>query len=315
MGPCQCYLFGPMPDTKHILVVQDMFTRFPAAKIVNSTSVDPVIKALDDIYTNLGTPITNRANNGSSFNSQQFKEHSDAKGILHNKVYLYHPQANPVETFMKPLGKAMKIAHHKNQNKETTLDQLLASYQATPHITTSLAPVNLIFQHGYKHDFPLAKPPIANNISEAHAKHLEQQQKRKHKLNASRHSKTSDIEPGQLVLAKNFKHTKFHPYYGPQPYKVLSKLSNSGVVLQGTNDNQIIQQHVNNTKPIHQQHAQLTPITVPTPTTYIWDNPASSVNHQAVNTNNDSPAVIVQLTMLHNQPVQVQTLSTTLLEI
>ena len=130
-----------------------------------------------------------------------------------------------------------------------------------------------------------------NNINEAHAKHLELQQKRKHKLNASGHSKTSDIEPGQLVFAKNFKHTKFHPYYGSQQYKVLSKLSNNGVVLQGTNDNHIIQQHKHDTKPIHQQHAQLTPITVPTPTTYIWDNPAPSVNHQAVHINNDSPAV------------------------
>ena len=46
-------LFGPIPNTKHVLVVQDMFTRSPAAKIVNSTSADLVVKALDDIYTNL----------------------------------------------------------------------------------------------------------------------------------------------------------------------------------------------------------------------------------------------------------------------
>ena len=170
---------------------------------------------------------------------------------------------------MKPLGKAMKMAHHKNQNKETTLNQLLASYWPTPHIATSQAPGNLIFQHGYQHYFPLAKPPITNSINEAYAKHLEQQQKRKHKLNASRHSKTSDVKLGQLVFAKNFKHTKFHPYYGPQQYKLLSKLSNSGAVLQGTNDIQIIQRHIDDTKPIQQQHAQLTLITVPTPTTYI----------------------------------------------
>ena len=246
-----------------------MFTCFPAAKVINSTSADLVIKTLDDIYTNFRTPTTHITDNGSPFNSKQFKEYSDAKGILHNKVYLYHPQANPVETFIKPLGKAMKIAHHKNQNKETTLNQLLASYWPTPHIATSQAPGNLIFQHGYQHYFPLAKPPITNSINEAYAKHLEQQQKRKHKLNASRHSKTSDVKLGQLVFAKNFKHTKFHPYYGPQQYKLLSKLSNSGAVLQGTNDIQIIQRHIDDTKPIQQQHAQLTLITVPTPTTYI----------------------------------------------
>ena len=102
-GNVSINLFGLMPDTKHVLVVQDMFTHFPAGKIVNSTSADLVIKALDDIYTNFGTSTTHRTDNGLPFNSQQFKEYSDAKGSLHNKVYPYYPQANPVKTFMKPL--------------------------------------------------------------------------------------------------------------------------------------------------------------------------------------------------------------------
>ena len=82
-----------------------MFTCFPAAKVINSTSADLVIKTLDDIYTNFRTPTTHITDNGSPFNSKQFKEYSDAKGILHNKVFPYHPQANPVETFMKPRGR------------------------------------------------------------------------------------------------------------------------------------------------------------------------------------------------------------------
>ena len=86
------------------------------------------------------------------------------KGIKNNKVYPYHPQTNLVKIFMRPLGKARKIAHDEHQNKD----------------------------------------------GKAHAKHLEQGQKRRQKLNASRHSKTSCVEPGQLVLAQNFKHAKFH---------------------------------------------------------------------------------------------------------
>ena len=30
-------LFGPMPASKHIIVVQDLASRFPAAKVVSST--------------------------------------------------------------------------------------------------------------------------------------------------------------------------------------------------------------------------------------------------------------------------------------
>lgn len=64
-----------MPDTgpEHVLIVQDMLTWFPAAKIVKSTSPDHVIKALDDIYTNFGTSTTHRTNNELPFNSLQFK--------------------------------------------------------------------------------------------------------------------------------------------------------------------------------------------------------------------------------------------------
>ena len=92
-----------------------MLTRFPAAEIVNSTSGEPVLKSLDNIHSNFGIPTSHRTDNGPPFNSQKFTDFSNSKGIIHNKVYPYHPQANPVETFMKPLGKAMKIAHYQNQ--------------------------------------------------------------------------------------------------------------------------------------------------------------------------------------------------------
>lgn len=73
----------------------------------------------------------------------------------------------------------MTIVYYEHQNKETVFNQLLASYWATPHIARSQAPGNLIFQHGYQHNFPTAKLLTSDHMSEAHAKHLEQQQKRK----------------------------------------------------------------------------------------------------------------------------------------
>ena len=49
-------LFGPLPDKKHVLVVQDGMSRFPTAKIVSSTQATPVIKALNEVYTAYGNP-------------------------------------------------------------------------------------------------------------------------------------------------------------------------------------------------------------------------------------------------------------------
>ena len=43
-------LFGPMTSRKHIVVVQDLASRFPAAKLVSSTAADKVIPAMTELY-------------------------------------------------------------------------------------------------------------------------------------------------------------------------------------------------------------------------------------------------------------------------
>ena len=101
-------LFGPLPDRKHVLVMQDTMSRFPAATILSSTKAEPVIKAIDKVYTRYGTPQRHRTDNGPPFNSQEFKDFSKLKGVEQVLSYPYHPQENPCETFMKPLGKALK---------------------------------------------------------------------------------------------------------------------------------------------------------------------------------------------------------------
>ena len=93
-------LFGPMPDKKHVVVIQDLSTCFPAAKIVLSIGGSHVIPAIEDIYVDFGYPDTHRTGNGPPFDSQEFNEFSRSHGIKHRKVFPYHPQANPVETPM-----------------------------------------------------------------------------------------------------------------------------------------------------------------------------------------------------------------------
>ena len=49
-------LFGPMPSRNHVVVVQDLASCYPAAKIVSSTAADKVIPAMTDIYDSYGNP-------------------------------------------------------------------------------------------------------------------------------------------------------------------------------------------------------------------------------------------------------------------
>ena len=50
-------LFGPLPSKNHILVIQDLASRYPIAKLVKSTNARSVIPVLEDVYDTVGTPI------------------------------------------------------------------------------------------------------------------------------------------------------------------------------------------------------------------------------------------------------------------
>ena len=53
--PLKCWdtvavdLFGPMPSKEHVVVVQDLASRFPAAKLISSTNARQVLPALGEI--------------------------------------------------------------------------------------------------------------------------------------------------------------------------------------------------------------------------------------------------------------------------
>ena len=116
MGPSSAWdtvaldLFGSLPTGKHVLVVQDLLTRYPAAKVVPSTSSSKVIPALHDIYIDYGYPTTHLTDNGPPLNSAEFTTFSKNSDIHQQTIYPDHPQANPAE-HMKPPGKALKAVH------------------------------------------------------------------------------------------------------------------------------------------------------------------------------------------------------------
>ena len=130
----------------HIIVAQYVLTRYPDAKIVSLTSVKPVLKAMHQIYTDYGHPDFHRTDNGHPFNSTVVTDFSQSRDITHDKVYPFHPQANLVETFMKPLGKAMNVAHYNKDDKKTVLNNMLSSYRATPYPATGVPSIELFLQ-------------------------------------------------------------------------------------------------------------------------------------------------------------------------
>ena len=70
-----------------------------------------------------------------------------------------HPAANNVEIVMKPFGKVMKIGNMQNLSQQETLSAFLTSYRDTPHVSTGVPPVHMLFRDGYRNIFPHQQTP------------------------------------------------------------------------------------------------------------------------------------------------------------
>ena len=239
-------LFGPMPDRKHVLAVIDKSSRFPAAKIVPNTSATAVTDALSQIYTDYGYPLTHQTDNGPPFNSKKFVTFSSENGVDHIKTHPYHPSGNPVENFMRPLGKSMKAAHNSRENKADTLNQMLSNYRATPHPSTGIAPGSIMFRSGYRKDFPRVK--VSDSTIEAALNaDREERDRRARETNQSNHRSPSHLQPDQLVFIRNNKRNKFDPIFGPELHKVIH-LKGNGAILLRLSDDKIVRRHCDDIK-------------------------------------------------------------------
>ena len=103
-------LFGPLPSSHHVLVVQDLASRYPVAKIVKSTNAKSVILVLRDTYYLFGNPLRQKSDNGPPFNSNETTKDTRLQTTL---------------KLMKPLGKAMRIGNIQNLPEQETLSALI----------------------------------------------------------------------------------------------------------------------------------------------------------------------------------------------
>ena len=131
--PLKCWesvavdLFGSMPTQNHVIVVQDLASRYPAAKLVSSTSASKGLPALAEIYNTYENPISQLSDNGPRFNSDEMVKFANTRNISLQKIPPMHPVANPAETFMRPLGKTMKIAHSHSPKEAVAIQHLLGN--------------------------------------------------------------------------------------------------------------------------------------------------------------------------------------------
>lgn len=146
---------GPFPTGEMLFVVIDEYSRFPEVEIMRSTTAQAVNLSLAKIFATHGLPEKITSDNGPPFQSKEFDDFMKMKGIIHHKVNPLWPQANVlVESFMKPLTKAVRIARLEGRDWRPTLYPFLLNYRCTPHSTTGVSPPELSYNRSLRNGIP-----------------------------------------------------------------------------------------------------------------------------------------------------------------
>ena len=252
--PSKCWdtvaidMFGPMPSSKHVVVVHDLASHFPVAKLVSSTKADKVIPILGNIYDTFGNPATQISDNGPPFNGTKLQNFCRERDIALQYIPPRHPNSNPAETFMKPLGKAMKIAYQDKRSENEVLRDVLNSYRQTPHPATGIAPADMLFRHGVRADFP-RKEISQEDIS--HAKHKDRKQKEANEenVNSSKYRKKSCFAVGDQVFVRNYnRRSKFDPLFETVPSMIVEINDIGNKITIRRKDNTILVRHPDDLK-------------------------------------------------------------------
>ena len=102
--------FGPTHKGQYILVVTDIYSRFPVARFTSNANAETTIKALESILAEYGNVARIDTDNAQIFKSNDWEKYLKTRGIKHRFITPRWPQANRAETVMKGLKKSIQKA-------------------------------------------------------------------------------------------------------------------------------------------------------------------------------------------------------------
>nr|CAD2155614.1 unnamed protein product [Meloidogyne enterolobii] len=121
-----------------------------------TTTAKDSIKNLEWLFTHYGIPKVIVSDNGSPFQSFEFKNYCTSKGIHQIFSPPYHPQSNGhAERFVDYFKRMM----NKNWGKSNWLQEVLLNYRATPHYSLGgKSPAEVFLNRKLRIQLSLVKP-------------------------------------------------------------------------------------------------------------------------------------------------------------
>ena len=182
---------------------------------------------MDQLFTTFGAPETYKTDNGSPFQSHQFKEFTKKWGFKHRRVTPEWPRANgKAESFMKKLGKVLKTSKVSGQNRQEALREFLRRYRETPHSSTGVSPNHLLLGFSRSSGIPSMLPETPEQREKWRQIALRNDAKAKSRMEAEYNqrmrAREATIAVGSRVLLKLKKHNKGTSAWDVDPYTVIA---------------------------------------------------------------------------------------------
>ena len=262
-----------------IVVVQDYFSKWVEAKPFCAGVTSPIIKWInDEIFCRFGIPSELVTDQGSQFESAEFKEFSKKLGIRQIFSTPYHHQANGmVERLHKTLLNMLRVHIDDSQKDwDEYLAGVLFAYRTSVHsvhgkspfevlqIRTPRMPMDTMYPtkvDEYACEKIMEKMTIVR--SQVREKLKKSESQRKMKYDNNKNVKVVDFSIGQLVYWKKpFNKIGLSPKLGRKwtgPFRVTDKISDVNIRISGKNGNTTVV-HVNYLKECRDNSLELVDI-------------------------------------------------------
>ena len=135
---------GSVPNTsEYLLVVTDVYSKYPEVEVVRSTEGKTVIPQLNKIFARHGNPASIKTDNGPPFNGKEFERYMALSGVNWKPSTPLWALGNAnAESVMKPLGKLLQPAKIENKNWRRELKKFLDHFNQRPIARQKLHPVS-----------------------------------------------------------------------------------------------------------------------------------------------------------------------------